>query len=356
MSFPSSWTTPPQQPDALLFERAAQRQSVLTKPAGSLGRLENVAVQLAGLQGTVTPAVDRVQISVFVGDHGICEEGVSAYPQAVTAQMIANFANGGAAISVLAKSLGAELEVVNLGTVADVPPNLPGVIDAHIAPCTRNFSEADAMTTEQLCAALSHGDAAAQRAADKGSQLFIGGEMGIGNTTSATALASSLMSKNPMKLTGPGTGLDVAGVRHKAEVIILAIQRHDNDDDGEDAIAVLKAFGGFEIAALAGAFVGCAARSIPVLVDGYIASVAALLAVSQQPDIRPWLLFAHRSAEPGHEAILEALDAEPLLDLGMRLGEGSGAAVAIPLLRMACELHNKMASFEDAGVSNRDQE
>ncbi|WP_298451034.1 nicotinate-nucleotide--dimethylbenzimidazole phosphoribosyltransferase [uncultured Marinobacter sp.] len=354
MSFPSSWTTPPQQPDAQFFERAAQRQSVLTKPAGSLGRLENVAVQLSGLQGTVTPAVDRVQISVFVGDHGICEEGVSAYPQAVTAQMIANFANGGAAISVLAKSLGAELEVVNLGTVADVEPNLPGVVDAHIAPCTRNFSEADAMTTEQLCAALSHGDAAAQRAADKGSQLFIGGEMGIGNTTSATALASSLMSKNPMKLTGPGTGLNMAGVRHKAEVIILAIQRHDNDDDGEDAIAVLKAFGGFEIAALAGAFAGCAARSIPVLVDGYIASVAALLAVSQQPDIRPWLLFAHRSAEPGHEAILGALDAEPLLDLGMRLGEGSGAAVAIPLLRMACELHNKMASFEDAGVSNKD--
>ncbi|WP_100639010.1 nicotinate-nucleotide--dimethylbenzimidazole phosphoribosyltransferase [Marinobacter salexigens] len=355
MSFPSSWTNPPQQPDAHFFERAAQRQSVLTKPAGSLGRLENVAVQLAGLQGTESPAIDRIQISVFVGDHGICEEGISAYPQAVTAQMIANFATGGAAISVLAKSLEAELEVVNLGTVADVAIGLPGIVDARIAPCTRNFAETDAMTTEQLCAALSHGDAAAQRAADKGSQLFIGGEMGIGNTTSATAIASSLMSKNPMKLTGPGTGLDAAGVRHKAEVIILAIQRHDNDDDGQDAVAVLKAFGGFEIAALAGAFAGCAARSIPVLVDGYIASVAALIAVSQQPDIRPWLLFAHRSAEPGHQAILAELEAEPLLDLGMRLGEGSGAAAAIPLLRIACELHNKMASFEDAGISNREQ-
>ncbi|WP_417512691.1 nicotinate-nucleotide--dimethylbenzimidazole phosphoribosyltransferase [Marinobacter sp.] len=356
MSFPSSWTTPPPQPGARFFEQAAQRQSMLTKPAGSLGKLESIAIQLAGLQGTDFPALDRIQISVFVGDHGICEEGVSAYPQAVTAQMIANFANGGAAISVLAKSLGAELEVVNLGTVSDVPHGLPGVIDARIAPCTRNFSVIDAMTAEQASAALNHGDATAQRAADKGCQLFIGGEMGIGNTTSATAVACALMEKNPMKLTGPGTGLDLAGVRHKAEVIILAIQRHDNDDDGQDAIAVLKAFGGFEIAALAGAIAGCAARSIPVLIDGYIASVAALVAVSQQPGIHPWLLFAHRSAEPGHQAVLDALNAEPLLDLGMRLGEGSGAAVAIPLLRIACELHNNMASFSDAGVSNKEQQ
>ncbi|RBW51933.1 nicotinate-nucleotide--dimethylbenzimidazole phosphoribosyltransferase [Marinobacter sp. F3R11] len=354
MSFPSSWTTPPRQPEARFFELAAQRQSVLTKPAGSLGRLETVAVQLAGLQGTEKPGLDQVQISVFAGDHGICEEGISAYPQAVTAQMIANFAHGGAAVSVLAKYIGAELEVVNLGTVSDVAPDLPGVIDARIAPGTRNFSTTDAMTTEQVVAALNHGDAAAQRAADKGCKLFIGGEMGIGNTTSATAIACALMNRNPMTLAGPGTGMDVAGVRHKAEVIIGALQRHDNDDAGQDAMAILKAFGGFEIAALAGAIAGCAARSIPVLIDGYIVSAAALIAVSQQPDIRPWLLFAHRSAEPGHQAVLEALNAEPLLDLGMRLGEGSGAAVAVPLLRMACNLHNDMASFADAGVSEKE--
>jgi len=356
MSFPCSWTTPPRQPEARFFELAAQRQSVLTKPAGSLGRLETVAVQLAGLQGTEKPGLSCVQISVFAGDHGICEEGISAYPQAVTAQMIANFAHGGAAISVLAKSLDAELEVVNLGTVSDVAPDLPGVIDARIAPCTRNFSATDAMSTQQVSEALNHGDAAAQRAADKGCQLFIGGEMGIGNTTSATAIACALMNKNPMKLAGPGTGMDVAGVRHKAEVIISALQRHDNDDKGEDAMAVLKAFGGFEIAALAGAIAGCAARSIPVLIDGYIVSVAALIAVSQQPDIRPWLLFAHRSAEPGHQAVLDALNAEPLLDLGMRLGEGSGAAAAVPLLRLACNLHNDMASFADAGVSKKEEQ
>lgn len=354
MSFPSSWTTPPRQPEARFFGQAARRQSVLTKPAGSLGRLENVAIQLAGLQSTDKPRLDHIHISVFVGDHGICEEGISAYPQSVTAQMIANFANGGAAISVLARSMSAELEVVNLGTVADIAPDLPGVIDARIAPCTRNFAEEDAMTTEQVSKALAHGDAAAQRAADTGCQLFIGGEMGIGNTTSATAIACSLMGKNPLKLAGPGTGLTMAGVRHKAEVIISAVQRHDNDDDGEDALAVLKAFGGFEIAALAGAIAGCAARGIPVLIDGYIVSVAALIAVTHQPDIRPWLLFAHRSAEPGHQAILAALNAEPLLDLGMHLGEGSGAAAAVPLLKMACELHNGMASFEDAGVSTRE--
>lgn len=355
MSFPSSWITSPRQPDTLFFEQAAQRQDVLTKPRGSLGRLETMAVQLAGLQGTDTPALERIQISIFVGDHGICEEGISAFPQAVTAQMIANFANGGAAISVLAKSLGAELEVVNLGTVSDETADLPGVIDARIAPCTGNFALVDAMTSEQVCTALNHGDAAAQRAADNNCQLFIGGEMGIGNTTSATAIACALMSKNPMQLAGPGTGLDTAGVRHKAEVIISALQRLDNDgDDDQDPMAVLVAFGGFEIAALAGAIAGCAARSIPVLIDGFIVSVAALIAVYKQPDIRPWLLFAHRSAEPGHKAVLQALNAEPLLDLGMRLGEGSGAAVAVPLLRLACELHNNMASFADAGVSTKE--
>jgi nicotinate-nucleotide--dimethylbenzimidazole phosphoribosyltransferase len=351
MSFPSSWTNPPRPPETHFFEQAAQRQDTLTKPPGSLGRLEAVAVQLAGLQGTDKPALERVQISIFAGDHGICDEGISAFPQAVTGQMIANFANGGAAISVLARLLDAQLEVINLGTVAQEATGLSGVIDAHIAPCTQNFALTDAMTSEQVCAALNHGDAAAGRAADNACQLFIGGEMGIGNTTSATAIACALMSKNPMKLAGPGTGLNTAGVRHKAEVIISALQRHDNDDDGRDAMAVLKAFGGFEIAALAGAIAGCAARSIPVLIDGYIVSVAALIAVSHQPGIRPWLLFAHCSAEPGHQAILSALNAEPLLNLGMRLGEGSGAAAAVPLLRVACELHNQMASFADAGVS-----
>ncbi len=349
MLFPVSWTNSPAKPSAQFLELAVQRQRSLVKPAGSLGRLETIAVHLAGMQGTETPTADNIHISVFVGDHGVCEEGISAYPQAVTAQMITNFANGGAAINVLAKLLGAALEVVNLGTVTDTP-DLPGVINARIAPCTRNFVDVDAMTSQQVAKALHYGDEAAERAARSGCQLFIGGEMGIGNTTSAAAIACALLNKNPMQLAGPGSGLDAAGVRHKAEVIIQALQRHDDD---EHPMAVLKSFGGFEIAALAGAIAGCAARGLPVLIDGFIVTVAALIAVSEQPDIRPWLLFSHRSAEPGHQAVLDALNATPLVDMDMRLGEGSGAAVAVPLIRAACALHNEMASFDTAGVDER---
>jgi nicotinate-nucleotide--dimethylbenzimidazole phosphoribosyltransferase len=347
MLFPVSWTNPPALPSAHFLELAIQRQNTLTKPAGSLGQLEAIATQLASMQGSELPTADKIHISIFAGDHGVCAEAISAYPQAVTAQMIANFANGGAAISVLAKLLGATLEVINLGTVTDTP-DLPSVINARIAPSTRNFVEIDAMTSQQVTKAIHFGDEAAQRAARAGCHLFIGGEMGIGNTTSAAAIACALLNKNPIRLAGPGTGLDSAGVRHKAEVIIRALQRHNDD---QTPMAVLKAFGGFEIAALAGAIAGCAARGIPVLIDGFIVSVAALIAVSEQPDIRAWLLFSHRSAEPGHQAILDALKATPLLDMGMRLGEGSGAAVAVPLIRAACALHNNMASFDAAGVN-----
>jgi nicotinate-nucleotide--dimethylbenzimidazole phosphoribosyltransferase len=293
-----------------------------------------------------------VRISVFAADHGVCEEGVSAFPQAVTAQMIANFAHGGAAISVLAKELGASLEVINLGTVGDVP-ELPGVRQEVIADSTANLARTNALTAAQLEAALTSGDQAAARAAEDGCRLFIGGDMGIGNTTSATAIACALLGQEPRELTGPGTGLDQKGIEHKRAIIGQALARHGNQMAPYD---VLLSLGGFEIAGLVGAILGCAARGIPVLMDGFIVSVAALVAVRQQPGLREWLLFAHRSAEPGHEAILAAMNAEPLLTLGMRLGEGSGAAAALPLLRSACALHNTMASFADAGVSNKDPE
>ncbi len=269
--------------------------------------------------------------------------------------MIANFASGGAAISVMAEELGASLEVVNLGTVGEVPA-LPGVIDQIIAPpSTANMAESPAMSSRQVESALSSGDEAARRAANAGCRLFIGGDMGIGNTTSAAALACALLGgQQPTTLVGPGTGLNSEGVARKARVVENALQRHGPD---RDPLMVLASLGGFEIAALTGAILGCAARRIPVLVDGFIVSVAALVAVHQQPAAREWLLFAHRSAEPGHTAVLEALDASPLLDLGMRLGEGSGAAVAVPpLLRAACALHNRMASFTDAGVSGKAEE
>lgn len=349
MALPQSWLTPPPGPSVEHAALAEERQQVLTKPPGSLGQLEQLAITLAALHRTDKPAVDPVRMVVFAGDHGVCVEGISAFPQEVTAQMVANFAGGGAAISVLARELGASLEVVNLGTVGEVP-ELPGVIHQMIASSTANMTETPALSSSQVADALTSGDQAAARSANAGCHLFIGGDMGIGNTTSAAAIACALLDLPPQALVGPGTGLDSEGVTHKAQVVAKALARHGND---RNALSVLTSLGGFEIAALTGAILGCAARKIPVLVDGFIVSAAALVAVQQQPGARDWLIFAHRSAEPGHNAVLKALDATPLLDLGMRLGEGSGAAVAVPLLRAACALHNHMASFADAGVSGK---
>ncbi|BAP15291.1 nicotinate-nucleotide-dimethylbenzimidazole phosphoribosyltransferase [Alcanivorax sp. NBRC 101098] len=348
VSTPLPWQQPIDAPSEPHRQAALHRQAQLTKPAGSLGELESLAVTLAGLQATNLPRIEQVCIAVFAADHGVCEEGISAFPQAVTGQMIANFVAGGAAISVMAKQLGAALEVINLGTVSPLPID-DGVIDEHIAPGTGNLARQPAMTDAQLQAALAAGDRAAQRAADRQADVFIGGEMGIGNTTSATALACALLGEDATALTGPGTGLTPEGVAHKAQVIAQALARHGTRPE---PLAVLASLGGFEIVALAGAFIGCAVRGIPVLVDGFIVSTAALAACQLRPQLRPWLLFAHQSREPGHQRLLHALDATPLLDLSLRLGEGSGAAVAVPLLRNACALHNQMATFADANVSN----
>jgi nicotinate-nucleotide--dimethylbenzimidazole phosphoribosyltransferase len=335
-------------PDAAAAERAAARQARLTKPPGSLGRLEALAVQLAALQGTDRPAVERAQVCVFAGDHGVAAQGVSAFPQAVTAQMVANFVAGGAAVSVLARAQGAALEVVNLGTAADTGP-LPGVVDARIAPMTADFTLAPAMSAEQLAAALGAGRAAVQRAVHAKAQVLIGGEMGIANTTAAAALACALLGEQPATLSGPGTGLDAAGVAHKAAVIGRALALHGPHLDSP--LEALRRLGGFEIAALAGATIACAQAGLPLLVDGFIVTAAVLAAVRIQPGVRDWLLFAHRSAEPGHARLLAALEAAPLLALDMRLGEGSGALAALPLLRLACAAHAGMATFDEAGVA-----
>lgn len=343
------WRQSPPSLNPDFLRQGRQRQASLTKPAGSLGRLEQLAITLSAQQQRPRPAVDRVRIVVFAADHGVCAEGVSAFPQEVTGQMIANFVNGGAAISVLARHLGAELEVVNLGTAHPLPAR-DGVVMAEIAPGTANLATAAAMSEEQLQAALSAGRDAVQRAA--GAELFIGGEMGIGNTTAAAAVACALLDLAPEVLAGPGTGLDADGLRHKVAVLHRALQRHrDTVAEADQPLPVLASLGGFEVAALAGAFLAAAQTRIPVLVDGFIASVAALAATRLQPDLAEWLHFAHQSAEPGHARVLAALDADPLLRLNMRLGEGSGAAAAIPLLRQACALHNQMASFQDAGIS-----
>jgi len=329
---------------------AGQRQTQLTKPPGALGRLEALAIRFAGMQGTPRPTLERVHIAVFAADHGVAAEGVSAFPQAVTAEMVRNFARGGAAISVLARQLGATLEVLNLGTVVDTGP-LAGVRNITLGPGTANFAKTAAMNTEQLARALHVGRETVERAKQDDAHLFIGGEMGIGNTTAAAALACALLDAPPELLAGPGTGLDAHGVSHKAKVIRAALALHRAP--GLDSIEILRRLGGFEIAALAGSYVACAQLGLPVLIDGFIATAAALVATRIHPGSDQWFIYAHASAEPGHACLLEALKARPLLDLGMRLGEGSGAAVAVPLLRLACALHNEMATFAEAGVSEK---
>ncbi len=335
-------------PDETYGKAAAIHQASLTKPPGSLGQLETIAVQLAAMQATERPTVDRVHITVFAGDHGIAAEGVSAFPQEVTVEMVHNFAKGGAAISVLANQLQAQLEVINLGTVVDPGP-LPGVIYQPIGQGTANFCKTPAMRVHQFESALDSGRQSVERAIKQGVDLFIGGEMGIGNTTAATALVCALTGLPIEQMVGPGTGLNSAGISHKSQIIKAALDLHK--DHISSPIDALVHFGGFEIAALVGAYLSCAQMGVPMLVDGFIASAAALVATEIHSDVVDWLLFAHASAEPGHQKIMQTMEAKPILDIGMRLGEGSGAAVAVPLLRLACALHNNMATFAEAQVS-----
>ncbi|TRX75979.1 nicotinate-nucleotide--dimethylbenzimidazole phosphoribosyltransferase [Pseudomonas mangiferae] len=344
------WWQAPTRPLDRDAERAAlARQDALTKPRGALGRLEALAVRLAAMQGRERPRLEALRIVVFAGDHGVVAEGVSAYPQAVTGEMLRNFVRGGAAISVLARTLDAQLEVIDLGTAVPLEP-LAGVLHLGLGAGTANFLAGPALDPEQLAAALDAGRAAVARALADGAQVFIGGEMGIGNTTAASALACALLQRPASDLVGPGTGLDAQGVAHKAAVIERALARHRS---AETPLERLRCLGGFEIAALTGAYLACAQAGLPALVDGFICSVAALCARHLNPGCGDWLLYAHRGAEPGHGLVLAALEAEPLLELGLRLGEGSGAALAVPLLRLACALHGGMATFAEAAVSDR---
>jgi nicotinate-nucleotide--dimethylbenzimidazole phosphoribosyltransferase len=330
-------------------EAASHRQSELTKPAGALGRLEAVAIELAGLQHTERPRAARVPIIVFAGDHGVAAQGVSAYPQAVTIAMMANFAAGGAAISVLARQLGSRLEVVDAGTLAEAP--MPGIVSDKPRRSTRDFSREPALDASDLAFAFDCGKRAVARAAASEPDLLILGEMGIGNTTSAAAIASALLKTGAEAVTGRGTGLDAAGRERKARLIDAAIVRHAISGAAPEQI--MCSVGGLEIAAIAGAIITAAQGRTPVLVDGFIVSVAALAAVRLNPSCRPYLIFAHRSSEQGHRRVLEALEARPLLDLDLRLGEGSGAALALPILRLACALHGQMATFAEAAVPDR---
>lgn len=329
---------------------AEARQSILTKPPGSLGALERIAIQLAALQETERPRADTVQVILFAGDHGVTAQGISAFPSAVTVEMLRNFASGGAAISVLARKLGARLEVVDAGTLAT--SEIAGVVTDKPCHGTRDFSASSAMTGDEFAFALNTGRRAVERAASQGTDLVIFGEMGIGNTTSAAAVAAALLGTPPDDLVGAGTGLDSDGIRHKSRVIEAALDRHGLKAPGIPAADVLAKVGGLEIAALAGAIVAAAQSRIPILVDGFIVTAATLAATRLNPTCADWLLYSHRSSEQGHRLILEALGAEPLLDLKMRLGEGSGAAVALSVVRLACALHGEMATFAEAQISD----
>ena len=347
------WTAAIAPLDSAARAAALERQSQLTKPAGSLGRMEDIAVRLAALQGCTRPSADKVSICIFAGDHGVVAENVSAFPQAVTQQMMLNFTRGGAAISVLARHLNAELRVVNVGTLAPAG-SIPGVIDRLAGAGTRNFCESAAMNTGELEAALQAGREEAQLAASHGADVLVGGEMGIGNTTAATAILSALLDLSPADMAGPGTGLDSAGVSRKAHVVARALDTHAGQLGSP--LEILRCIGGFEIAALTGFYLEAALQRKAVLVDGFICTAAALLALRLNSGVSDVLFFSHCSAEPGFRALLHALPSAPLLDLGLRLGEGSGAALCVPLLRAACALHNGMATFAEAAVSNAGSE
>jgi nicotinate-nucleotide--dimethylbenzimidazole phosphoribosyltransferase len=328
---------------------ALRRLDVLTKPRGSLGRLEPLAAQLCAIQRTLSPQIRHPVGLVFAADHGVAERGVSAYPREVTLQMVANFLSGGAAISVLSKLNDVDLWVVDAGVDGDCGSH-PRLIDAKIRRGTRNLVEMPAMTPQECLEALQRGRDSVARAVPAAGNLLLLGEMGIGNTASAALLMHGLTGKPLVECIGRGTGLDDAGLQRKRETLAAALARCAAP---EDPMQLLVQFGGYEIAMLTGAILGAAARGSAVLVDGFTVTVAAALAARLNPTALEYCVFAHCSEEFAHRALLEHLNVRPLLDLGMRLGEGSGAALALPLIRAAAAIFTQMATFEGAGVSDK---
>lgn len=326
-----------------------------TKPRGALGRLEELALKMAAIQDDMRPTCTRPTLVVFAGDHGLATEGVSAYPQEVTAQMVANFLAGGAAINVFARQHGVELKIVNAGVAHDIPgPKQP--LDHAIGRGTANSLNAAAMTRAETSWALETGANIAAAVHASGANTIAFGEMGIGNTSSA-ALLMHLLTELPMdECIGRGTGLDDAGFAHKREILErVAARVHPTLSEAPDvrALAALSEVGGFEIAMMAGAILGAASHRMVVLIDGFIATSAVLVAQALQAHVRDYCVFAHCSDEHGHARMLRWLDVRPLLSLDMRLGEGTGAALAVPLLRSATLFLDEMASFASAGVSDR---
>jgi nicotinate-nucleotide--dimethylbenzimidazole phosphoribosyltransferase len=334
--------------DAMRAARA--RQDQLTKPQGSLGRLEALSVQLAGITRKVRPRFVQPAIITMAGDHGVARQGVSAYPAEVTPQMVLNFLRGGAAINVLARHVGARVVVVDIGVAADLPAH-PELVNVKIAKGTRDFSIGPAMTRDEARRAVEAGIEIVTREIERGADLIGTGDMGIGNTTPSSAIVATITRRPVREVTGRGTGVDDAGLARKIATIERGIEI--NKPNPNDALDVLADVGGFEIGGLAGVMLGAAARGVPVVIDGFISGAAALIAYGLAPAVQPYLIAAHRSVEIGHRAMLEHLRLEPLLDLDLRLGEGTGAALGISLCIAAAKILDEMATFGEAGVSEK---
>ena len=333
--------------DPATAEHACERQAVLIKPPGSLGRLEELAVQAAGVTGDVVPRGDRRWLAVFAADHGVAQEGVSAYPASVSAQIVAALARGDAAAAVLARSVGAGLLVVDVGLASPAAPS-PGVRSCRVRPGTASILRGPAMSREEALAAAAVGADAIAEAGESGLGLLALGEVGIGNTTAASAVAAAMLGLPPKDVVGRGTGVDDATLARKVAVVRNALQV--NAVDRANPVGVLAGVGGLEIAAMVGAMLRAGGQRVPVVLDGFVVGAAALVAVALCPNLRPFLIAGHQSPEPGHAAVLAALGLSPLLDYGMRLGEGSGAVVALGVVGAALDLHRNMATFTEAGV------
>jgi nicotinate-nucleotide--dimethylbenzimidazole phosphoribosyltransferase len=337
-------------PDLAALAVARARQATLTKPPGSLGRLEELALQLASITGRSQPSVARKAVIIIAGDHGVTAEGVSAYPAAVTPQMVLNFIHGGAAINVLARQAGARVIVVDVGVASELRPQ-PGLVVRKVAPGTANMLRGPAMTRAQAEAALQVGLETIAAEVNFGLDLVATGDMGIGNTTASTAIVAALTGRPVAALTGRGTGVDDAGLARKVAVIQQALAV--NQPNPHDALDVLAKVGGLEIAGLVGVILGAAARRVPVVIDGFISGAAALVAARLAPAVTGYLIAGHQSVEIGHAVVLEQLGLRPLLCLDLRLGEGTGAALAFHLVEAAARLLSEMATFAEAGISGK---
>jgi nicotinate-nucleotide--dimethylbenzimidazole phosphoribosyltransferase len=337
--------------DEAAMSAARARQDTLTKPPGSLGRLEELTIQLAGITGQEIPLIKEKVLITMAGDHGVVAEGVSVFPQEVTLQMVLNFLHGGAAINVLARHVGARIQFVDMGVASDLDPH-PLLLDRKIAYGTANIAAGPAMTSEQAEKAVIAGIEVVQAEIARGLDIVGTGDMGIANTTPSAAVASALTGFEPAQIAGRGTGVDDEGLRRKIQVIERALDV--NTPDPDNGLDVLAKVGGFEIGGLAGVILGAAANHKPVMVDGFISTAAAMIAVAIAPGVKPYLISAHRSKENGHRQMVDWLGLKPLVDFDLRLGEGTGAALGISIAEAACKLLAEMATFAEAGVTGKE--